>query len=71
MSILLDRYLKQETQDADTVSLHPNAMQQTQGSEEEEEELTPIYRWWHNKLADYFEMSENYDRKVEVRNNRI
>ena len=42
-------------------------MRQTQSGEEDEKDMTPIYKWWHNKLADYFEMSENYDRKVEVR----
>ena len=27
----------------------------------------PQRKWWHSKLADYFEQSENFDRKVEVR----
>jgi len=25
------------------------------------------YRWWHQKLADYFQHSDDYERKIQVR----
>ena len=31
------------------------------------EECIPSRKWWHIKLGDYFEHSDNFDRKVEVR----
>ena len=51
--------------DDDEVSIHPNDMAATPNTNEDEE-MDPVYKWWHVKLADYFEQSENYDRKVEV-----
>jgi hypothetical protein len=62
---ILRRYLKVKLKDDDAVSIHPNAMAATANTNEDEE-LDPMYKGGHVKLADYFEQSENYDRKVEV-----
>ena len=64
MIFCICRYLKEKVQDADTLSIHPNALGAQQV--DDDAEVTPAYKWWHIKLADYFETSENYDRKVEV-----
>jgi hypothetical protein len=65
------RYLKVVLKDDDALSLHPNALPVggggARGGAGEDEEVTPAYKWWHSKLADFFHKSENYDRKVEVR----
>lgn len=36
------------------------------GTVVKDDELNVIYKWWHKKLADYFDWTSNYDRKVEV-----
>ena len=43
-----------------------NNEQQQQQEAQEEKEVSDIYKWWQTKLADFFEASDNYDRKVEV-----
>lgn len=30
-----------------------------------------LYRWWHKKLADYYEFSDKFDRRVEVNNIKL
>lgn len=33
---------------------------------EVEEDRPVIYNWWHKKLADYFENTDNVERYIEV-----
>ena len=30
------------------------------------EKLNENYKWWHRKLADYFQQTQDMDRRVEV-----
>jgi len=53
--MLLTRYLKDR---------------RTSSSRESVSELSSLvrrYRWWHQKLADYFQYSDDYERKTQVR----
>jgi len=35
-------------------------------SEAESSDAGPVRRWWHKKLADFFQFCSNLQRKVEV-----